>query len=169
MKPNKESTETKEGPDGWQIRGNTLHGCLGAVSCLELLSLDPGNNLVNGGNRLKPAGYGKDAEVMGVELQNDRQEEASAGSHATFWSSCLTSERCSRRSQRPRPAVRRQLQGTQASNRPARRISLSVSVQELPEDHVLTRCVTVVAAPGHVPRVITDDPDRLRGWHGRTP
>ena len=34
--------ETKDGPDGWEIRGNTLHGCLEQY-LLGAAELDPGD------------------------------------------------------------------------------------------------------------------------------
>ena len=59
--------ETKDGPDGWEIRGNTLHGCLEQY-LLGAAELDPGD-FNEWWEPLKSCWLWEDCKVMGVELR----------------------------------------------------------------------------------------------------
>ena len=67
--------ETKDGPDGWEIRGNTLHSCL-EQHLLGAAELDPGA-FTEWWEPLKSCWLWEDAKVMGVELRmTDRKKMA---------------------------------------------------------------------------------------------
>ena len=67
--------ETKDGPDGWEIRGNTLHGCLEQY-LLGAAELDPGD-FTEWWEPLRSCWLWEDAKVMGVELRmTDRKRMA---------------------------------------------------------------------------------------------
>ena len=59
--------ETKDGPDGWEIRGNTLHGCLEQY-LLGAAELDPGD-FTEWWEPLKSCWLWEDAKILGVELR----------------------------------------------------------------------------------------------------
>ena len=67
--------ETKDGPDGWEIRGNTLHGCLEQY-LLGAAELDPGD-FTEWWEPLRSCWLFEDCKVMGVELRmTDRKRMA---------------------------------------------------------------------------------------------
>ena len=67
--------ETKDGPDGWEIRGNTLHNCLEQY-LLGAAELDPGD-FTEWWEPLRSCWLWEDAKVMGVELRmTDRKRMA---------------------------------------------------------------------------------------------
>ena len=67
--------ETKDGPNGWEIRGNTLHGCLEQY-LLGAAELDPGD-FTEWWEPLRSCWLWEDAKVMGVELRmTDRKRMA---------------------------------------------------------------------------------------------
>ena len=59
--------ETKEGPDGWEIRGNTLHGCLEQF-LLGAAELDP-KQFGEWWEPLRNCWLWEDVKIMGVELR----------------------------------------------------------------------------------------------------
>ena len=73
MKPSNESQETKEGPDGWEIRGNTLHNCLEQF-LLGAADLNPGA-FAEWWTPLRSCWLWEDAKILGVELRmTDKQD-----------------------------------------------------------------------------------------------
>ena len=59
--------ETKDGPDGWAIRGTTLHGCLENF-LLGAADLNPGD-FAEWWDSLKSCWLWEDATILGVELR----------------------------------------------------------------------------------------------------
>jgi hypothetical protein len=141
--------ETKEGPDGWEIRGNTLHGCLEQF-LLGAADLNPGD-FTEWWKPLKACWLWEDAKILGVELR--MTDKKRMGGSCDFLIQMPTGEIClgdlksvaSEKACKARKPATAQLGGYL--------YLLSKSYPKVMVD----KCVTVVAGPGKC-RVITDDP-----------
>ena len=141
--------ETKEGPDGWEIRGNTLHNCLEQF-LLGAADLNPGA-FAEWWTPLRSCWLWEDAKILGVELRmTDKKRMGGScdfliqipdGSIVLGDLKTVSSEKaCKAR----KPAT---------AQLGAYLYLLSKSYPHVMVD----KCVTVVSSPGKT-RVITDDP-----------
>ena len=148
--------ETKEGPDGWEVRGNTLHGCLEQF-LLGAADLNPGA-FTEWWKALRSCWLWEDAKILGVELRmTDKKRMGGScdflvqipdGSIVLGDLKTVSSEKaCKAR----KPAT---------AQLGAYLFLLSRSYPKVMVD----KCVTVVAGPGKC-RVITDEPiDCWMAW-----
>ena len=141
--------ETKEGPDGWEIRGNTLHNCLEQF-LLGAADLNPGA-FEEWWKPLRSCWLWEDAKILGVELRmTDKKRMGGScdfliqipdGSIVLGDLKTVSSEKALK-SRKPATA---QLG--------AYLYLMSKSYPKV----LVDKCVTVVAGPGKT-KVITDDP-----------
>ena len=141
--------ETKEGPDGWEIRGNTLHSCLEQF-LLGAADLNPGA-FTEWWTPLRSCWLWKDATILGVELR--MTDKKRMGGSCDFLIKMPTGEIClgDLKTVSSEKALK--------SRKPATaQLGAYLYLLSKSYPHVMVdKCVTVVAAPGTT-KVITDDP-----------
>ena len=141
--------ETKDGPDGWEIRGNTLHGCLEQY-LLGAAELDPGD-FTEWWEPLRSCWLWEDAKVMGVELR--MTDKKRMGGSCDFLIKTLKGE-----------VVLGDLKTVSSVKAAKARKSASAQMgfylmmmQKCWPKVMVDKCCTVVSAPG-LCRVIPEDP-----------
>ena len=158
--------ETKDGPDGWEIRGNTLHGCLEQY-LLGAAELDPGD-FTEWWEPLRSCWLWEDAKVMGVELR--MTDKKRMGGSCDFLikkdSQIILGDLKSVSSERA-------LKSRKAAS--AQMGFYLMMMQKCWPKVMVDKCCTVISAPGKT-KVITEDPtdcwlayedamSRYQAWH----
>jgi hypothetical protein len=141
--------ETKEGPDGWEIRGNTLHGCLEQF-LLGAAELDP-KQFREWWEPLRNCWLWEDVTIMGVELRMSDKKRMGGScdflvkqKDGTVVLGDLKTVSSAKAVDRRKPAT---------AQLGAYLFLMSKSYPKVMVD----KCVTVVAGPGKT-KVLTDDP-----------
>ena len=141
--------ETKEGPDGWEIRGNTLHGCLEQF-LLGAAELDP-KQFSEWWQPLRECWLWKDATIMGVELRMTDKKRIGGSCDFLIKQADGTIVLGDLKTVSSEKALKARKPATAQLG--AYLYLLSKSYPKVMVD----KCCTVVCGPGKT-RVITDDP-----------
>ena len=140
--------ETKDGPNGWCVRGNTLHGCLENF-LLGAADLNPGD-FADWWDPLKACWLWEDATILGVELRMTDKKRMGGS--------------CDFLIKKDGQIILGDLKSVSSekalkSRKPATaQLGFYLYMLQKCWPHVMVdKCVTVVAGPGKT-KVITDDP-----------